>query len=126
MACPDYHAPKSFSIGDRAGCKRNHRALSESREKTFFLTSPLIGLIERIRGSIMSMELCCFLAHLPELPVERRLADAEQPGRFERPPIRLLEGRQDHRPLHFSHRWKSTGLLNLGQYDWSCRFSSPL
>ena len=40
------------------------------------------SLIERIRGSIMSMELCCFLAHLPELPVEGRLADAEQPGRF--------------------------------------------
>ena len=39
-------------------------------------------LIERIRGSIISMELCCFLGHLPELPVEGRLADTEQPGRF--------------------------------------------
>ncbi len=26
--------------------------------------------------------LCCFVAHLPELPVDGRLADTEQPGRF--------------------------------------------
>ncbi len=55
--CLEYTRPRTSPTGDRAGCKHNIGLSCGEEGGVFFLTSPLIGLIDRIMAGLSAIRM---------------------------------------------------------------------